>query len=149
MEKQNGSIRKLMSFTIKKAACLACLIIFSMCSSYHDRGNAENKAMREDSLAYSRKGEPITVDGTARNTKRGAVVVTDKADVYYIDGRQAWEPVVEEGQRLSVAGELIETDYIEEEVMDADSAAARGTLKKQKLIIKAKYSRVPGNAGAQ
>jgi hypothetical protein len=126
----------------------AMLLFFTDCSSTHGQSSAEEQAMREDSLAHARSGPPVTVDGTARNAKAGAVVVTDKAEVYYIDGRQAWEPMVEEGKRMSVSGELVETDYMEEEVQDSDSLAKNGTLKKQKLIIKARYSLVQGGTPA-
>jgi hypothetical protein len=117
-----------------KNVVVVCIISFGACTSYQD---AEEGG--EDPALIDKSGPVVTVEGTARNAKAGAVLVTDKAEVFYIAGKEMWEPVVEEGRRLSVTGEQIETDYLESEIQQPDSLP-KATMEKQKMIKNAKYT---------
>ncbi len=47
----------------------------------------------------------ITVTGTARNGKDGALIFTENGSVYYVDGLEKWNPTTE-GNEISVSGVL-------------------------------------------
>ena len=50
-------------------------------------------------------GKPITVAGTAQNAKLGAIVLTDSQSVYYLKGKDSWEPELL-NKKVRVSGTL-------------------------------------------
>jgi hypothetical protein len=50
-------------------------------------------------------GNPVTIDGTARNAAGGAVVLTDDRTPIYIDGLQSWDKNTD-GKKIKVKGTL-------------------------------------------
>ena len=54
----------------------------------------------------SKVGQTVTIDGTARNARMGAVVLTDERTPIYLEGLQEWDSSTN-GKPVAVTGELV------------------------------------------
>jgi len=82
--------------------------------------------------------QEITVNGTARNGKGNAMIVTKERINYYINGLDSWEPAVD-GKEISVTGILVVETLTEEDLKNEAGEWKQGVAGDRKIITKARW----------
>ena len=80
-------------------------------------------------------GQEVTLNGTARDTKGGAVLLTDDNTPVYIEGLAYWNPALE-GSRTSASGVLKKVKYIPDPTIGDDGGISQGAIGMQFVLIK-------------
>lgn len=78
-------------------------------------------------------GQEVTIDGTARDAKGGAVVLTDDNIPIYIEGLDSWPPSID-GSRISVSGVLKKEKYIPDPTIGEDGGISQGAIGMQYVL---------------
>ena len=92
--------------------------------------------MNESDLEQS-LGKEITLHGTARDAKGGAVLLTDDNIPIYIKGLSTWTSGIE-GSRVSASGVLKKEKYIPDPTIDEDGGISQGAIGMQYVLTNAK-----------
>ncbi len=71
-------------------------------------------------------GTNATINGTARNAKMGAVLLTDDRTPIYIDGLESWSGTGLDGKSIEVTGKLCLRSLAPDPVVDDDGAVSHG-----------------------
>ena len=82
-------------------------------------------------------GQEVTLDGTARDAKGGAVLLTDDNIPIYIEGLDSWPPAID-GSRISVNGVLKKEKYIPDPSIGDDGGISQGAIGMQYVLTKFK-----------
>ena len=78
-------------------------------------------------------GQEVTLDGTARDAKGGAVLLTDDNIPIYIEGLDSWPPDID-GSRISVSGILNKEKYIPDPYIGDDGGISQGAIGMQYVL---------------
>ncbi|MFX1258106.1 MAG: hypothetical protein ACFFAN_09615 [Promethearchaeota archaeon] len=84
-------------------------------------------------------GQQITLLGTAKDAKGGAVLITTDNDVIYIKGLEFWSSELLNKQ-VSVSGLLNKEKLIPDPATDKNGAISCGAFGEQLVIEQAEYS---------
>ena len=84
-------------------------------------------------------GQKVTLGGTAKDAKGGAVLLTVEGNVIYIKGLEFW-PSEFLDKQISVKGLLKEEKFIPDPVIDEDGAISTGAYGDQLILENAEYS---------
>ena len=82
-------------------------------------------------------GKEVTLHGTARDAKGGAVLLTDENVPVYIKGLNTWTSGIE-GSRVSASGVLKKEKYIPDPTIDEDGGISQGAMGMQYVLTNAK-----------
>ena len=88
--------------------------------------------MNESNLEKS-LGTEVTLHGTARDAKGGAVLLTDENVPVYIKGLSTWTSGIE-GSRVSAIGVLKKEKYIPDPAIDEDCGISQGAVGMQYVL---------------
>jgi hypothetical protein len=80
-------------------------------------------------------GQKVTLNGTARDAKGGAVLLTDDGTPVYIEGLAYWTPEIE-GTRISTSGVLTKIKYIPDPTIGEDGGISQGAIGMQFVLTK-------------
>ena len=78
-------------------------------------------------------GKEVTLHGTARDAKGGAVLLTDDNIPVYIKGLSTWTSGIE-GSRVSASGMLKKEKYIPDPKIDDDGGISQGAIGMQYVL---------------
>ena len=84
-------------------------------------------------------GQKVNLNGTAKDAKGGAVLLTPEGDVVYIKGLEFW-PSDFLDKSISVSGLLKEEKFIPDPRIDEDGAISTGAYGNQMVLENAKYT---------
>jgi len=101
---------------------------------------ANPSATPEPAEPDAQLGTVITVTGTARNAKMGAVVVTDNGP-YYLQGMQEWSEEFD-GKQVSVAGTLSSAKLAPDPVPTAKGEQNPGMFGRSQVLANAQVTLV-------
>ena len=79
-------------------------------------------------------GKRVTIEGTARDAKGGAVLLTTDGEPVYIGGLDSW-PEELFGKPVVVSGRLVRRQYLPEATVDESGAWSQGTTGGQQLVL--------------
>lgn len=82
-------------------------------------------------------GQEVTLHGTARDAKGGAVLLTDNNIPVYIKGLASWTPSIE-GSHISVNGVLKKEKYIPDPIIGKDGGISQGAIGMQYVLTNVK-----------
>lgn len=100
-------------------------VLFNACYQQKSKENMED--------------QNITVIGTARNGKDGALVLTREDSVYYIDGLESWEGAIN-GREIRVTGILKIETLSTNEMKNEEGEWKSGVVGEKKTIHRAKWT---------
>ena len=83
-------------------------------------------------------GQNVSLNGTAKDAKGGAVLLTLEGDVIYIKGLEFWPSEILDKQ-ISVNGLLKEEKFIPDPIIDKDGAISTGAYGIQLILENAEY----------
>ncbi len=83
-------------------------------------------------------GQKVTLLGTAKDAKAGAVLLTTDEDVVYIKGLESWPPELVD-QQVSVNGVLQKAKLIPDPVIAKNGGISSGATGKQLVLEQAEY----------
>jgi len=86
-------------------------------------------------------GQKVTITGTAKDAKGGAVLLTPEGNVIYIKGLEFWPSDILDKQ-LSVRGLLKEEKFIPDPIIDEDGAISTGAYGDQLVLENTEYSKI-------
>ena len=92
--------------------------------------------MNESELEQS-IGKEVTLHGTAKDAKGGAVLLTDDNVPIYIKGLSTWTSGIE-GSRISAIGVLEKEKYIPDPTIDEDGGISQGAIGMQYVLTNVK-----------
>ena len=81
----------------------------------------------------------VTLIGTAKNAKAGALLITTDNSAIYIKGLDYWAPELL-NQQLTVSGVLKKEKFIPDPVIDKSGGISTGATGKQLVLENAEYS---------
>ncbi len=84
-------------------------------------------------------GKKVTLLGTARDAKGGAVLVTAQGEPIYIKNLDFWPQEIE-GKQVSATGVLKDEKFIPDPIIDKNGGISTGATGTQYVLEKAKYS---------
>jgi hypothetical protein len=84
------------------------------------------------------KDQNITIIGTARNGKGGALILTKEDSVYYVDGLDSWDGAIN-GREISVTGILKIETLSTNEMKNVEGEWKAGIVGDKKIIHHAKW----------
>ena len=84
------------------------------------------------------KDVEVTIRGIAKNTKSGAIVISEKSKLYYIDGIDSWTDNIS-GKKVKVTGILNVKIYKEEDLKNEDGGWIQGVEGEKNTIKLIKY----------
>ncbi len=90
--------------------------------------------MTELDLEHS-LGKEVTLHGTARDAKGGAVLLTDDNIPIYIKGLSTWTSGIE-GSRVMASGVLKKEKYIPDPTMGDDGGISQGAIGMQYVLTR-------------
>ncbi len=85
-------------------------------------------------------GKKVTLHGTAKDAKGGAVIITPDEYVIYIKNLESWSPELE-GKQISVRGVLKEEKIIPDPLINKNGGISCGATGDQLVLEKAEYSK--------
>ncbi len=85
-------------------------------------------------------GQKVTLLGTAKDAKGGAVLITTDGYVIYIKGLEYWSPELID-KKVSVSGLLKQEKLIPDPVIDKNGGISCGAIGEQLVLEKAEYSK--------
>jgi len=85
-------------------------------------------------------GQKVTLLGTAKDAKGGAVLITTDEHVIYIKGLDFWSSELL-NEQISVSGLLKKENFIPDPVIDEDGAISCGAFGEDYVLEKAEYSK--------
>jgi hypothetical protein len=83
-------------------------------------------------------GQNVNLNGTAKDAKGGAVLITPEGDVIYIKGLDSW-PSDFLDKSLSVSGLLKEEKFIPDPVIEENGVISTGAYGDQLVLENARY----------
>ena len=86
-------------------------------------------------------GQKVTLSGTAKDAKAGAVLITTDETVIYIKELDSWAPELVD-QQVSVTGVLKKEKLIPDPEIDKNGGISSGATGTQLVLEKAEYSKV-------
>jgi len=84
-------------------------------------------------------GQKVNLNGTAKDAKGGAVLITPEGYVMYIKGLESW-PSEFLDKRLSVSGLLKKEKLIPDPIIDENGAISTGATGDQLVLENSEYS---------
>lgn len=81
---------------------------------------------------------PVTLEGTAYDSKAGAILDSDHNGVVYIQGLECW-PAHLNGQRMTVTGLLRDEKFIPDPEVGADGGISQGAFGGQTSLVNATW----------
>ena len=84
-------------------------------------------------------GQNVNLNGTARDAKGGAVLLTPEGDVIYIKGLEFWPSDLLDKQ-ITINGLLKKEKFIPDPTIDEDGAISTGAYGNQLTLENARYS---------
>ncbi len=85
-------------------------------------------------------GQKITLIGTAKDAKGGAVIITTDTHVIYIKGLDFWSSELLD-KHVSVSGLLKQEKFIPDPVLSKNGGISCGAIGEQLVLEKAEYSK--------
>jgi hypothetical protein len=101
------------------------------------RIDKENRPIPSTALA-AKVGRYVTLAGTARDAKGGAVLVLQGKEPVYIDELPSW-PEKLHGKKVKAKGTLRHRQYLPEAKVDEKGAISQGTVGKQYVLENAQW----------
>ncbi len=86
-------------------------------------------------------GKTVTLRGTARDAKGGAVLLLPSNNPIYIEGLDSW-PREFSGKEVSVTGVLREKKLIPDPYISPDGGISQGAIGTQTVLEKAKWKSI-------
>lgn len=85
-------------------------------------------------------GESVTVEGTARDAKAGAVVLNADNEPIFVEGLESWSDEFS-GKQVRVTGVLVQKQNFPSATVDASGAVSQGTDGEQleSVLVNAKW----------
>ncbi|TFG14209.1 MAG: hypothetical protein EU535_03720 [Promethearchaeota archaeon] len=80
----------------------------------------------------------VTLHGSAKNAKGGAVIITKDNNVIYVKNLESWSPKLEDKQMI-VSGLLKKEKFIPDPIIDENGAISCGAKGMQFVLENAEY----------
>lgn len=97
-----------------------------------------SNACHQEKPKENMEDQNITITGTARNGKDGALILTKEDSVYYVYGLESWEASVN-GKEISVTGVLNIGSLALDEMKNEKGEWKAGVVGDKKIILNAKW----------